>query len=60
MCSGFERKGWKFVHGHVKFETSVGHPRRDVEDTVEYMSLEFRKRYRLEINTRKSLINKWY
>lgn len=42
MCSGFERKGWKFVHRYVKFEMSVGHPSRDVEDTAEYMSLEFR------------------
>lgn len=37
------RRDWMFVHGHVKFEMSIGHASGDVADAVKYMSLEFRK-----------------
>lgn len=53
-AAGWEKRGdgmWyqEFQFWHVKFEMSIRHLNLDMKEVVEYLTPEFRERFRLDI-----------
>lgn len=49
-----------FSVGHVKLEMLTRHPYGDVQETVEYAGMTFKRGYNLETKTLESSAYNWY